>query len=101
MQVVSRVGRLLQNDAVRRGQVSADGIESLGRLAVTQADAGKHAEALCLYKDLSFLAFLRTDLVTEVVIRAQKPFAVPAMLVDQLFHPQHGVQTACGFASIG
>jgi len=56
-----------------------DGKQSLGRRAVLQANAGQRAEALRLDEDLTFLAFLGADLATEVVIGAQKPFAVPAV----------------------
>jgi hypothetical protein len=56
------------------------------RPAVLQPDAGQHAEAVGLDEDLAFLALLGADLGAEVVVGAQEPLAVPAVLGDDLLH---------------
>src|ERR1039458_4152964 len=47
-----------------------------------RSDARQNAETLRLDEDLSLGALLRSDLVAEVVIRAQEPLAVPAVPAD-------------------
>ncbi len=80
VEVVLRVSRLLHDDAVLGGQMLAGGGQRLGGLAVVEADAGQHAVAVGLDEDLAFLALLGADLGAEVVIGAQEPLAVPAVL---------------------
>ena len=64
----------------------AHGVQRLGCLAVFQADAGQRAEAVRLDEDLAFLALLRADLRAEVVVGAQEPLAIPAVLVNHAIH---------------
>ena len=78
LEVVVRVGGVVQDDAVGRGQPLADGRERPGRLAVVEPDAGHDADALRLDEDLAFLASRRADRLAEVVVGAPEPFAVPA-----------------------
>jgi len=44
--------------------------------------SGQGAEAVGLDEDFSFSAFVGADLCAEVVVGAEEPFAVPAVLVD-------------------
>src|ERR1039458_7542885 len=44
------------------------------------------SETLRLDEDLSFGALLRSNLVTEVVVRAQEPLAVPTVPADGFLH---------------
>jgi len=83
------------------GQVRPHRLHGLGCLAVFQANAGQRAKAVRLNEYLAFLAFLRADLGSKVVVCAQKPIPVPAMLV---YHRQHlfslaDVSSRLGFQS--
>src|ERR1039457_2287136 len=97
VQVVARVRRLLQHDAMRRGQVLAHGFERAARQPVFDADARQNAETLRLDEDLSLGALLRSDLVAEVVVRAQEPLAVPAVPADGFLHARAFGQITGGF----
>jgi hypothetical protein len=99
VQVVARIGRLLQHDAVRRGQMLAHRFERAARQAVIQADARQDAEALRLDEDLTFGALLRSDLVAEIVVGAQEPLAIPAVSADRFVHARASGQTAAPAAS--
>src|SRR6185437_1398776 len=54
--------------------------------AIVQTDARERAEPLRLDEDLPFLTFFRSNLVSEIVIGAQKPLSVPAVFADRVFH---------------
>src|SRR6266498_2454304 len=92
VQVVLRKSGLLQNDAVLGCEVLASRFERLRRHTIVQPDTGKRAEALRLDEYLPFLALLRADLVSEVVVGAEKPFAIPAMLANRVFHLRNFVE---------
>ncbi len=77
---------MLQHDAVRGGEVFPHRIERQPRPPVFQANPGEHAKALRLDKDLAFRVLLGADLLTRVVVSANEPFAVPAVLAHGLFH---------------
>ena len=85
LQVVARVGRLLQHDAVRRGQALGDRLQRRGGLAVVEADAGHDAHALRLDEDLALVVLRRADRLAEVVVGAQEPLAVPAVRARRPF----------------
>jgi hypothetical protein len=95
--VVVGVGRLLDHDAVLGGQMLAHGGQGLGGLAVLQADAGQGAVTIGLDVDFALGAFLGADLAAKVVISAQEPLAVPAMLENDGFHFGGFSQIGCGF----
>ncbi len=86
MQIVARIGRLLQNNAVFGCEMFAGGFERLLGKSIFQADSGKHAEALRLDEDFAFRTFVRADLIAEIVISADEPLAVPTVLMDGLVH---------------
>ena len=104
LQVVAAVGRVEDDDAPRRVEVLLHAVERPDRVALVGADARHRAEALRLDEDPAVLARLRADLVAEVVVGAQEPFAVPARLADGLLHlrglalGQRGLVLAAGEA---
>ena len=75
----------------------ARGFQRLGGQAVFEADAGQHAVAVGLDEDLAFFALLGADLGAEVVVGAQEPLAVPAVLADDLIHLRDFGQILGGF----
>ena len=93
VQIVARVGRLLQHDAVRGGQILAHRFKCPARQPVLESNTRDHAEPLRLDEDLPFRALLRSHFVTEIVVRPQEPLAVPSM-------PPHGLLHACAFRQV-
>ena len=85
-EAIAGVSRLVQHDTVLGSQPLANRLQHLRRLAVLQPDAGHNAHALRLDEDLALLALMRADLITEGVVSAQEPLAIPAMLQDRGFH---------------
>src|ERR1035441_6593822 len=81
------------------GQMLSRGGQRPGGLAVLKADSGQYAEAIRFDEYFAFLALPGTHLVAEVVISAQNPIAVPAMLEDSLLHLCDLVETGGGFAA--
>ena len=100
LDVILREGRLLEHDAVLGGQVLVHRIQGQLRLAVLQADAGHDAHALRFDENLAFFAHLRTDGLAEVVVGAHEPLAVPAVLVNDLFHFGGLGQATFGFLAL-
>src|SRR5215472_4447858 len=49
--------------------------------------ASQRTKALGLDENLPFLALFLSHLAAEVIVGAQKPFSVPAVLADRFFHP--------------
>ena len=52
------------------------------RASIVHPDARDHTNTLRLNKDLSLGTFMRSHLLAEVIIGAQEPLTIPAMLVD-------------------
>jgi hypothetical protein len=86
LQVVARVRRLLQDDAVRRGQALAHRIERLPRQAVLIPMPARMQKPCGSMKIFPSAHSLGPDLFAEIVVSAQEPFAVPAVRAHRLFH---------------
>src|SRR5690606_7619035 len=86
LDVVTRVRRLLQDDAVLGGEPLPDAGEGPGGHAVLQPHPGHDAHALGLDEDLPFVVLARPDQVAEVVVGPAEPGAVPGVLGDRAGH---------------
>ena len=98
LDVVLRISRLLQHDAVLGSEMLPHRIERRLRAAVLQANSGQRTIALRLDKDFALFVFLRAYLAPKVVVRADEPLAVPSVLADRLFHLRN-FGKECFFAS--
>ena len=58
VQVILRIGGLLEDDTMWRRQALLHGRQRLFRLSITETDAGQDAEALRFDKDLPFVTFM-------------------------------------------
>ena len=79
LDVILRVSRLQNHDAVFRIKMFFHGVERRDRFAAFKADACKNAEALGLNIDFAFLALVGADLMAESVVGADEPFSIPAV----------------------
>ena len=71
---------------------SLDRCQRLRRQPIVQPDARHDADALRLDENLPFCARRRADLVAEMVVGAQEPLAIPAMLADGRVHLRGGLR---------
>src|ERR1019366_5892389 len=85
-EVILRVSRLLQNDAMFGGEQLARGFEGSHRESILDADAGEGTEPLRFNEDLALCIFLGADLAAEIVVGTDKPLAIPSMLANRGFH---------------
>ena len=60
---------------------------------------GHDADALRLDENLAFVADLGADRFAEIVVGADEPFAVPAVLMNDLLHLRGFGQITRGFRS--
>ena len=74
----------MHHEPVLGGQVFAHRSQRFGSSAVIEPDARQHTKAIRLDEDLAFLALLRSDFLSEAVVGAQKPFAIPPVLLQSV-----------------
>ena len=87
--IVLRVGRVVQDQAVLAFQILVGRVQSFVAEAFLRSDAGHGAPALALDEDFSLLALMGADLVAEVIVCPQEPFPVPAVGFHGRFHIGH------------
>ena len=85
-EVILRVSRLLQDDAVLGGEEFVRGFEGARGVTIGQADASQCAEALSFNEDLSLDVFVGAYFAAVVVVSAEEPLAIPTVLEDGSFH---------------
>ncbi len=80
------VGRLQYHHTVLCVKSFLHGVQRLFCQSLLHADAGKHAEALRLDVDLTFLTLFGADFVAVCVVSPHEPVTVPAVLEDSVVH---------------
>ena len=86
LEVVGRVGRLLEHDPVGRRQPLPDGRDRGPRASVLEADARHRHHPLGLDEDLALVVDGRADGLPDVVVRPPVPGPVPAVGLDGRRH---------------
>ena len=97
LDVIGRVGRVVEHHTMFAVEVLLAGIERLIHHAILESDTSHGAEALRFDEDLTFLVFFRTDLVAVEVIGTQVPFSIPTMLLDGFDHLVDALLGTLGF----
>ena len=97
LDVIDRVGRVVEHHTVFAVKILLAGIECLIDHAILESDTCHSAEALRLDEDLAFFVFFRTDFVAVEVIGTQVPFSIPTMLLDGFDHLVDALLGTLGF----
>ena len=91
LEMIAGIGRLEQHDAVACVEVLLYACKGFCSLAALLADAGHDAHALRLDKDPALFAFPAAHDVSEGVIGAAEPCAVPAAVEHRALHGADGL----------
>ena len=97
LDVIGRVGRVVEHHTMFAVEVLLAGIERLVHHTILESDTCHSAETLRLDENLAFLIFFRTDFVAVEVIGTQVPFSIPTMLLDGFDHLVDALLGTLGF----
>ena len=95
LQMILCVSGLQNHDTVLGIQSLFDRIQSALGKPFLNSDTCQHAEALGLNVNLTFAAFLGTNLVTVCIVSPEEPVAVPAVSQDGVVHHIHFLTGSC------
>ena len=91
----AREGGIVEHHAVLALQVFLAGVEALGHHTLLGTDLGHRTPALALDEDLGLVALVAAYLAAIVVVGAEIPLAVPAVLLDGGYHGIDGLLHSC------